>query len=275
MSRPASGTKPWQLRVLGGATLDGPGRAAWFLERKLAACLAYLTLEGGTPRSRLAGLLWPESPEATARNNPSQMLRKLRLTTGAELITGTDALSLHPELEVDAVQARGAVTQGRLPELLRLEGDLLDHLGDDDCPDLGDWWTAERERLLEWRAQARRHEAARLEGAGDYEAALAHAQGLLDLDPVSEDAWRRLMRPHCLRGDRAAARDGGAGPRDRPGHGGGGCSQWPGGVAAGGAAPPRAGGPRARVGAHGTGLGGRPVDLHHRGTRLGQDQAGL
>ncbi|MDB5046127.1 MAG: AfsR/DnrI/RedD family transcriptional regulator, partial [Deinococcus sp.] len=96
-------------------------------------------------------------------------------------------------------------TQGRLPEVLALDGELLENLSYDDCPDLADWVTAERERLLEWRAHARRHEAARLEGAGDYEAALTQARALLDLDPVSEDANRRLMRLHYLRGDRPAA----------------------------------------------------------------------
>ncbi|BDP43975.1 hypothetical protein DAETH_39440 (plasmid) [Deinococcus aetherius] len=195
----------WSLRLLGGASLEGTSLAPWRLERKLAACLAYLALEGATHRSRLVGLLWPESPEATARNNLSQMLRKLRVATGADLITGTDVLSLHPGVEVDAALARGAFTRGQLPEGLAPEGELLGTLSYDDCPDLSDWVTAERERFLEWRAGARRHEAARLEGAGDYEGALTHARALLDLDPVSEDAWRRLMRLHYLRGDRPAA----------------------------------------------------------------------
>ncbi|MDB5045439.1 MAG: transcriptional regulator, AfsR/DnrI/RedD family protein, partial [Deinococcus sp.] len=195
----------WSLRLLGDATLSGAGLPGWRPERKLAACLAYLALEGPTSRSRLVGLLWPDSPESTARNNLSQMIRKLRLASGADLMVGTDVLSLHPDLTTDAVQARDAFTQGRLPEVLALDGELLENLSYDDCPDLADWVTAERERLLEWRAHARRHEAARLEGAGDYEAALTHARALLDLDPVSEDAHRRLMRLHYLRGDRPAA----------------------------------------------------------------------
>ena len=205
---PASGgmdAPAWSLWLLGGASLSGPQLAKVRLERKLAACLAYLALEGPTHRARLVGLLWPDSLEATARNNLSQMLRKLRLTAGTELIAGADELSLHPGVTVDAAQAQGAFTQGRLSEGLSLDGELLGSLSYDDCPDLADWVTAERERFLEWRAGARRHEAARLEGAGEYEGALTHTRALLDLDPVSEEAHRRMMRLHYLRGDRAAA----------------------------------------------------------------------
>ncbi|GGR06503.1 ATP-binding protein [Deinococcus ruber] len=196
----------WRIQVIGQARIAGPGDAApAALERKLAACVAYLALEGATPRSRLVGLFWPDSPEATARNNLSQMLRKLRLATGTDLITGTDELCLIPDLSVDARQARDAFTQGRLQELLSLQGDFLQHLRYDDCPDLDDWITAERERLLEWRSQALRAVLTRAEREGDYAQALELARTLLDLDPVSEEAHRHVMRLHYLHGDRPAA----------------------------------------------------------------------
>ncbi len=49
------------------------------------------------------------------------------------------------------------------------------------------------------------HEAARLEREGDLGAALEMAGRLLDADPVSEDAYRRMMRLQYRAGDRAAA----------------------------------------------------------------------
>ncbi|BDP43974.1 hypothetical protein DAETH_39430 (plasmid) [Deinococcus aetherius] len=195
----------WQARLLGSARLEGPGEQPLALERKLAACLAYLALEGATHRSRLVGLLWPESPEATARNNLSQMLRKLRLATGTDLIVGGERVGLTPELRVDAAELRDLTTQGRHAELITRGGELLAGLPYDDCPDLSDWIAAERERFLEWRAQALRSELGRTERGGDLERALELARALLDLDPVSEDAWRHVMRLHYLRGDRPAA----------------------------------------------------------------------
>lgn len=50
------------------------GQKTYRPERKMAVLLGYLALEGPTPRSRLAGLLWPDSGEATVRNNLSQAL---------------------------------------------------------------------------------------------------------------------------------------------------------------------------------------------------------
>jgi DNA-binding SARP family transcriptional activator len=64
-------------------TLDGkttPG----FEYDKVRALLAYLAVEAGRPHRReaLAGLLWPEQPETTARNSLRTALSKLRLAIG-------------------------------------------------------------------------------------------------------------------------------------------------------------------------------------------------
>ncbi|THF70918.1 hypothetical protein E7T06_04990 [Deinococcus sp. Arct2-2] len=195
----------WVYRMLGEPRLSGPGRPDWRLERKLAACLAYLTLEGPTYRSRLAGLLWPDSLEATARNNLSQLLRRLRTTAELGQAGMADPVELPSGLQVDALTARTLYAQGRYAELLAFEGDLLQGLSYDDCPDLDDWVLAERERWSEWRSEALRAESTRLERAGEYDAAQKWVRQLLALDPVSEDAWRRLMRLQYLRGDRPAA----------------------------------------------------------------------
>lgn len=195
----------WRLEVLGQVRLIGPEPVTLPVERKLAACLTYLALEGSTSRSRLVGLLWPDSPEATARNNLSQMLRKLRLAAGQELITGTDELTLAPALSVDLAQVRDLVTQGHSAELLRLGGTLLHNLNYDDCPDLEDYLIAQREQLQEWRHQALRSALAAAERNGEVGLALTLARQLLDLDPVSEEAWRHVMRLTYVSGDRPAA----------------------------------------------------------------------
>ncbi|MDB5046878.1 MAG: AfsR/DnrI/RedD family transcriptional regulator [Deinococcus sp.] len=195
----------WNVQLLGPVYLQGPDATVQRPERKLAAALAYLALEGATPRGRLVGLLWPDSPEHTARNNLSQMLRKLRLFAGTDLVTGGELLELSPRVEVDAARLRDHFAQGRTAELLGLDGELLAELRYDDCPDLDDWVSAERERLSEWRGLALRSELTRLERAGDYAAALLQARALLDLDPVSEEAHRHVIRLHYLLGDRPAA----------------------------------------------------------------------
>ena len=51
-----------------------------------AALLAWLALEGPTPRNRLAALLWPDSPAETARNALRQRLFQLKRQFGDALL---------------------------------------------------------------------------------------------------------------------------------------------------------------------------------------------
>ncbi|MFC6668232.1 BTAD domain-containing putative transcriptional regulator [Deinococcus radiopugnans] len=75
----------------------------------------------------------------------------------------------------------------------------------DDRPDLADWLLVWRERLDHRQTETLTGRATQQEDAGDLTGALATAQRLLDLNPVSEDAHRRLIRLHYLAGDRPAA----------------------------------------------------------------------
>ncbi len=108
----------WRLNLSGRGSLEAPDGRRLPLERKAAALLAYLALEGPAPRSRVAGLLWSNSPERAARNNLTQVLRHLRHATGAALVQGNGAgdLTLAPDLDdwLAAVRERGL--NGRLAE---------------------------------------------------------------------------------------------------------------------------------------------------------------
>jgi hypothetical protein len=79
------------LYLLGSfqVTLDGTS-VTEFRSDKVRALLTYLALEADRPHRRdaLAGLLWPDVPDATARNNLRQSLHRLR-----QAISDTDS---HP-----------------------------------------------------------------------------------------------------------------------------------------------------------------------------------
>jgi DNA-binding SARP family transcriptional activator len=192
----------WRLKVLGDATLAG-GELAFRPERKTAAVLSYLALEGPTPRSKLAGLLWPDAEEATARNNLAQLIRRLKKATGAALLSGSEVLSLSG-LEVDAARLSVLAFAGG-EALLEPAGELLAVYDYDDCPDFSDWLLAERERLRLRQVQALGDAAQRCEAQGEYAEALRYAAARLKLDALSEEAHRQLMRLHFLNGDSGAA----------------------------------------------------------------------
>lgn len=177
------------LQLHGPALARPDGRAAVALSAREAALLAWLHLEGPTPRSRLAGLLWPDRSEAQARANLRQTLARLKRDAGPLLHEAEGRLALAPGVAV--APAGGAV--------------LLGPLAFDDAPELDAWLQARRE--ADHRALQREHlsggRAALAAGALDL--ALAAADALLALQPESEEAWRLRMEALHRRGDRAAA----------------------------------------------------------------------
>lgn len=160
------------------------------LAAREAALLAWLHLEGPTPRAALAGRLWPGGDDARARTNLRQTLRRLKTAAGAGLLDEDEhGLRLAP-----AVQVAGAG-----------DGRLLGPLEFDDAPDLAAWLAqrreaAQRDQLREQLAAARAHLA-----DGRLDDALAAADALLALEPAVEEAHRVRMEAFYLRGDRAAA----------------------------------------------------------------------
>ncbi len=172
-------------------TASGPARP---LERKHAALLAWLWLEGPTPRSRLAGLLWPEVGEERARGNLRQRLLKLRQEAGDIVADEAGMLSLTAAVSVDPPDPPSAA--------------LLQGLDFDDCEGLARWLDGKREvererRKREWLAEVRE---AVSQGQGQrLDDALYAADQLLQTDRESEEAYRVLMEVYYLRGDHASA----------------------------------------------------------------------
>lgn len=154
-----------------------------------AALLAWLAIEGPTARSRLAGLLWPDSDLEASRNSLRQRLFKLRKQTGTELVSGSTTLAL----------SRGVVHD--LDDSDQVLGDAADEIGGE----FGGWLGQQRQRRLDRVRQSLAELADMAEQARDWPDALTHAGELLALEPLSEEAHRRLIRLHYLAGDRAAA----------------------------------------------------------------------
>ncbi|HET7791738.1 MAG TPA: AAA family ATPase [Rhizobacter sp.] len=165
------------------------GEAPVPLGSRDAALLAWLALEGPTPRMRLAQLLWPSSDSDAARNALRQRLFQLRRLFGDQLVVGHATLALAEGVAHDLADSDQVLGEG--PH--------------DFGPELTAWLAQQRERrrgrlrqslvdLCEMAAQAR-----------DYADALSHAHELLSLQPLSEEAHRRVMQLHYLAGDRAAA----------------------------------------------------------------------
>jgi len=178
-----------RLLLAGEPSLQGPAAHALPLNHRDAALLAWLAIEGPTARTRLAALLWPDSPLDTARNSLRQRMFRLRKMAGADVVVGTTTLALADGVTHDLHDADHVL------------GARRDEVGGE----FGQWLAQQRERrrarvrlgLLELCEMA--------EGAHDYADAISHARELVALEPWAEDAHRRVMRLHYLAGDRSSA----------------------------------------------------------------------
>lgn len=162
-------------------------------QRPLAArdalMLCWLALEGPTPREKLAQLLWPDSEPAAARNTLRQRLFQLKRQLGVELVEGHAVLALAAGLTHDLADAE----------------ELLGGLDAGAAGQLAEWLALQREQRRQRMRLALVELCEMAERAHDWAGALAHANELLALEPLSEEAHRRVMRLHYLAGDRAAA----------------------------------------------------------------------
>ena len=188
--------------------LLGTPRLAWSdgrvhpLQRRDAALLAMLVLDGLAPRSRVALQLWPDADPEGARNNLRQRLFRLRRTAARDVVTADDVLRLADGIGHDLQPPTDRL--GEAPPAAA--GVLLGELDYADCAELGDWVDSARERWRTARSQALAAIAEDLEARRELVQALVYAEHLLDADPLAEPAHRRVMRLHYLRGERAAAR---------------------------------------------------------------------
>jgi DNA-binding SARP family transcriptional activator/predicted ATPase len=224
-----------RLSVLGPPEVLYNGSRLTFSLRKAQALLLYLAVEGGMhPRSKLAALLWPDSELSDALKalrNSLTLLRRLLAdpdTSPAQhshLLFERDLVGLNPqaeqELDLDVVQhawqeAQELSTFPSLEQRASLVAHVQNALALVRGPFLDGFWLREEVPFDEWVQQEQRQWQVRLqllcerlsswhETAGELEQARDILTRWLALDPLSEEAYRRLMRVHLALGDASAA----------------------------------------------------------------------
>ena len=195
-----------RIRVLGALALEVDGAAASPpAGRPAQALLGWLALHPGIhARSEVAGRLWPDvlesSARASLRNALSGVRRALGPTADRVLIAGRETVGLagEPEAWVDASAFDALIAAGQHEQALALcGGDLLAGLDDD-------WVLAARDAYRERRGRALAALADASASAGDLEQAIRYGRERVALDPFDEPAHRDLI-VHLAVSDRAGA----------------------------------------------------------------------
>jgi len=197
---PERPTTALALQLLGEPGWSVPGRPTVLLVAKDAALLALLALDGPTSRQALRTLLWPDKEEHQSAANLRQRLSRLHRAVGAEVVHSGDALRLAGSVKVDVLDLMNLDAQS-----LMTRGALLAGMEFGAEGELDDWLNGARAKVADRHAQALAEHAEKLIGQGALRDALPLAGRIVELTPLAEHAWRRLMRLHYLRGDRGAA----------------------------------------------------------------------
>lgn len=204
-----------------------------FATDKARALLAYLAVERQHPHRResLAALLWPDQPDARARQNLRQALSNLRQALGDTddtpipfLLIDRHEVQMNPQAEVwlDVAEFTGLASAcdhhrhrqiGEcLPCLQRQEallalypGDFLAGFSLNDSAVFEEWAMLKREWLHCQAVEALAQLADYYERRGDVAAARRLAQQQVRLEPWREEAHRQLMRLLAADGQRSAA----------------------------------------------------------------------
>jgi predicted ATPase/DNA-binding SARP family transcriptional activator len=205
-------------------------------KRKALALLTYLVIEVDHAHTResLLGLLWPEHSTAAAQNNLrvtcSQLQNylekaqdgvqpylisnrldlqfnplsryKLDLTLFRNLIEACRA-HLHPGQPQDCAECAARLAQA----MTLVRGPFLDGFSLPNCPAFDEWLLLQRERLRLQMIAALEQLAAFHERADNKAEAETYVRRLLQYDPLSESAYRQLMRVLAGADQRSAALD--------------------------------------------------------------------
>jgi len=200
-----------------------------FESDKARALLAYLAVESDRPHRRevLAGLLWSDTHEQTARTNLRSALANLRKILRDHqaqfpyLLVTRQTIQLNPEgdywLDVDAFRKvvykketqRGKNSAIYIPELDAItelyRGQFLAGFYVRDAILFEEWALITRESLQRLALNAMHDLTEHFQKVGDHEQALQLARRQVDIEPYREDAHQQVIWTLALNGQRNEA----------------------------------------------------------------------
>ncbi len=179
-------------------------------QKRLLGLLAILAVAGkqGISRDKIEAYLWPESTGDNARHSLDQTVYSIRNALGTDFLISTGReLRLNPALvQADVWEFEEAIRAGQQAKATGVyKGPLLDGIHLADSRDLESWIDTNRNRLRFGYQTAIEHLAKVAAEAGDHAQSATWLRQLVNSDPLSSAATKRLMLALAAAGDRAAA----------------------------------------------------------------------
>src|SRR5437667_5544029 len=179
-------------------------------QKRSLGLLAILAVAGrqGFPRDRIEAYLWPESSAPLARHSLDQTVYAIRHALGSDFILSTGReLRLNPDLvQVDAWEFEEAIRARQWAAAVeRYKGTLLDGFHFTDSREFESWIDSERVRRRRHYQIAVEFLANAAAEAGDHSRSVTWWRRLVNSDPLSAGATKKLILALSAAGDRAGA----------------------------------------------------------------------
>jgi len=217
---------PLCIRWLGNPIIELDGSPVRFEMRKGLALLAYLRLEGReVSRERLAALFWPEFDQSHAlanlRRNLSSLNKSLPgsfLAIHRQGIAFPESSRVWEDVAIFRQRLASAGGHGHPSDALcqaclslleeaaaLVQGDFLEGINLQDCPDFDEWQCTQRENLRQEFAGALEKLASTYASLNQVEKAIPVAVRWVGLDPLHEPSQQALISLYIKAGQRNAA----------------------------------------------------------------------
>ena len=196
-----------EVRLLGTFAVKYKNKAVPLSSRPAQSLFSYLILKAGNPqrREKLAGLLWPDSLEETARDNLRHALWRVRKALPqkqtAEYLLADDlsiTFNSNSDYWLDAARLEKLGESSSIDELLAIlaeyQGELLPGFYDE-------WVVLEREHLQSIFEHHMARLMALLEKNQRWLDILEWGERWIKLGQKPEPAYRALMSAHAAKGD--------------------------------------------------------------------------
>jgi predicted ATPase/DNA-binding SARP family transcriptional activator len=196
-----------EVRLLGKFEVSCDGKPIAITSRPAQSLFAYLILNAGTAhrREKLAGLLWPDSLEETARDNLRHALWRIRkvlpsMPEAAYLLTDDLSIAFNASAEywLDAAELERISDSVSADELMAIlsayQGELLPGFYDE-------WVVLEREHLYSIFEHHMARLMSLLQTENRWLDILDWGERWIKLGQKPEPAYRALMSAHAAKGD--------------------------------------------------------------------------
>ncbi len=194
---------PLPLHVAIGHSVQVRAQSLITLEdRRAAALIAIIAIDGSAWAHRAAAMLWPDAHPMRAQLGLDALHTELAAVCGRPLLAGVELLAFAHDVSTQICMPARDLDG---PDDQSTAALILGAYRYDDLAELGAWVRAAQSRALRVARMRSTDLSYEAERTGDLAAAIAHAQQALALDRHCEDCVQRLMQLLARAGQPAVA----------------------------------------------------------------------